>query len=121
MQQATTASILVAVAYHFDPSKVHYLADMLQSVSKFTVRQMKIVILTNTFDDKDIAAMNRLCLDAIPRTGQLKFAVKAAFSALGTWKHLEWCHKPIIVNEFVSDISDYTHFSYLEADVRLSF
>jgi len=66
MQQAQAASILVAITFHFDPSKVQYLADTLQSLAEYPVRMVKAVVLTNTFDDKDIALLNRLCLDAIP-------------------------------------------------------
>jgi hypothetical protein len=117
-ERARAARILGAVTFHFNAARLGYLAEVLRSLAEFTVADMDVIIVTNTFGQEELALLRRLTAEIL--TG--KSASIRSFGDLPNPWDLTWCHKPIIANEFVEgNHGRYTHFIYLEGDIRLSF
>src|SRR5580704_10326970 len=117
-ERARAARILGAVTFHFNAARLGYLAEVLRSLAEFTVADMDVIIVTNTFDQEELALLRRLTAEIL--TG--KSASIRSFGDLPNPWDMTWCHKPIIANEFVEgNHGRYTHFIYLEGDIRLSF
>src|SRR5271165_2423429 len=114
--QAHRARVLVAITFHFDAGRVCFLAEVLRALSEFQVAAMDIAIVTNTFRQEDLALLRRLGAEAL--SGK-----SASVRSYGNLTHpydLAWRHKAIIATEFAEgNPGRYTHFIYLEDDIRL--
>jgi hypothetical protein len=118
LQQASTARILVAISFHFDGGRLGYLADVLRTLSEFPVNVLNVVILTNSFDDAELALLRRLCAEILPEE---RCTIRSEGDLASPWD-LTWRHKSLIVEAFLgNDCGRYTHFIYLEGDIRLTF
>jgi hypothetical protein len=115
---AHSARILAAITFHFSDTRLAVLTEVLRSLSEYPVEAMLIVIATNTFNDNELATLRRLC-DETVTTG------RCSVRSYGDLRHpfdLAWCHKAIIARDFVEENNGrYSHFVYLEDDIRLSF
>jgi hypothetical protein len=112
------ARILVAVTFHFDASRLGFLAEVLRSLSEFPVAAMRVAIVTNTARTDDVDVLHRLSREIFSNDStQVR-----SYENLAHPFDLAWCHKAIIASEFVGENAGrYTHFIYLEDDIRLSF
>jgi hypothetical protein len=116
--QAIEARILCAITFHFDISRLGFLAEVMRSLSEFTVVSMEIAIVTDATRQDDVALLRRLCLEVLSGEG----ADIRCYSELPHPFDLTWCHKTMIAEEFArSNHRRYTHFIYLEDDIRFSF
>jgi hypothetical protein len=117
-EQACAARILGAITFHFDATRLGFLAEVLRSLAEFPVAARDVVIVTNTFREEDIVLLRRLCAEILSDKS-------ASIRSFGDLRHpfdLTWSHKAIIAEEFAGgNHSQYTHFIYLEDDIRLSF
>jgi len=117
-ERARAARILCAITFHFVGARIGFLAEVLRSLSEFPVAAMDVAIVTNTFRDEDLAPLRRLCAEIFSG----KNATVRSYGDLAHPFNLAWCHKDIIASEFASGNNGrYTHFIYLEDDIRLSF
>jgi hypothetical protein len=118
LEQARGARILVTITVHFNPTRLEFLAEVLRSLASFPVAAMDVILVTNTFDDEELGLLRRLCDEVFPDGN-------TSIRSHGDLAHpfdLTWCHKAVIAKEFVTDNNDkYTHFIYLEDDIRLNF
>ena len=53
-ERARAARILGTITFHFDASRLGFLAEVLRSLSEFPVAFMDVVIVTNTFREAGI-------------------------------------------------------------------
>jgi hypothetical protein len=117
-ERARAARILVAITFHFDAARLGFLAEVLRSLAEFPVAAMHVAILTNTAQEEELTLLCRLCAESL--LGKT-FSVRPH----GDLAHpfdLTWCHKTIIAEEFIAgSAACYTHFIYIEDDIRLSF
>jgi len=117
-ERACAARILIAITVHFDVTRLQFLAEVLRSLSDFPVATMNIILVTNTFREEDIVLLKRLC-------GEVAQGKDSSIRSYGGLSHpfdLTWCHKEIIASEFLREPnSQYTHFIYLEDDMRINF
>jgi len=99
-------------------NRLGFLAEVLRSLSEFPVADMSVVIVTNTFRQEDLALLRRL-------NGEILRGNSSSIRSFGDLAHpfdLTWRHKAIIAGEFIgANHGRYTHFIYLEDDIRLSF
>ncbi|MGX7874082.1 hypothetical protein ACVDG5_016200 [Mesorhizobium sp. ORM6] len=117
-ERAQTARILCAITFHFDRNRLGYLAEVLRSLAEYPVTAMDVIIITNTLNKDELGLLNRLCRETLTRNGHV---VRSHGDLTDRWD-LTWCHKSIIASEFVQENHGrYTHFIYLESDIRLSF
>ncbi|MGY2997351.1 hypothetical protein [Mesorhizobium sp. URHB0026] len=79
---------------------------------------MDVIIVTNTLQKDELGALNRLCRETLTSgTGTVR-----SYGDLTNGWDLTWCHKSIIAKDFIKENHGrYTHFIYLENDIRLSF
>jgi hypothetical protein len=118
LERACAARLLVAISFHFDAARVCFFAEVLRSLAEFPVSAMHVTILTNTLEDDELDLLRRLCSEIL--TGKVT-SIESHTNLSNPW-HLTWCHKPMISKQFLGDSDDeYTHFIYLEGDIRLSF
>ena len=118
LEQARGARILVAITVHFNPTRMGFLAEVLRSLANFPVAAMDVVLITNTFGEVELELLRRLCDEIFPDRN-------TSIRSHGDLAHpfdLTWCHKAIIAKEFAGENDGkYTHFIYLEDDIRLDF
>lgn len=104
---------LVAITFHYTPARLKYLREVLDGLSTFP--KIDVIICTNTDKFKE--------LDKIKKRVSFKRANMTisvrSFTNLSHPYELTWSHKPIISNEFLPDKKEYTHFIYLEDDIKL--
>ena len=114
---AESARILVAISFHFDFTRLGFLGEVLRSLSEFPVAAIEVVVLTNVADAETIAPLRRLCLETLGDLCTIRTEVDLA----SPWD-LTWRHKAIISDEFIErNHGDFTHFIYLEGDIRFTF
>lgn len=117
-ERARAVRLLVAVTFHFAAERLIHLAEVLRSLSEYPVAAMEIVVVTNTLCQDHLALLRRLCREVMSG----KSASVRSYGDLSHPFDLAWCYKAIISKEFVgSNHGRYTHFIYLENDIRLSF
>ncbi|MBB6408749.1 hypothetical protein [Mesorhizobium sangaii] len=79
---------------------------------------MDVIIVTNAVHEDELGLLKRLCRETLSKNGG---AVRSYGDLTDPWD-LTWCHKAIIAREFLQENHGrYTHFIYLENDIRLSF
>ena len=118
LAQAREARILVAITMHFNAARLEYLAEVMRSLGEFPVAAMHVILVTNTVQEQEQALLQRLCDEIFPHGN----ASIRGFEYLAHPHYLTWRHREIIANEFLRDNEGrYTHFIYLEDDIRLSF
>ncbi len=118
LESARAARVLVAITVHFNINRLKYLAEVLRSLSDFPVAAMDIVLVTNMPSDEDLALLHRLCDEIAPGGG---ISIRN-YDYLAHPFYLTWRHRTIISREFArGNDGKYTHFIYLEDDIRLTF
>lgn len=118
LEQAASARILVAITVHFNANRLEYLAEVLRSLGEFPVPVMDIILVTNTVDDEELTLLQRLCDEILPG----KSASIRSYEYLAHPHYLTWRHREIVASEFAgARTGRYTHFIYLEDDIRISF
>ncbi len=118
-QRGTAARILVAITFYFDAGRLGFLAEVLRAFAEYPVARLNVVIVTNTLRQEQLALLRRLCAEIL--SSDRSASVRSYGDLSNPWD-LTWCHKPIIESEFVNgNHGRYTHFIYLESDIRLSF
>ena len=116
--------ILAAVAFHFRPSRLEYLFQVVRGLSQFPVGAIDIVITTNVDQGNLLDQITDVCeplLESCPARGGTKRLLIKSYPKLEDPWFLPWCHKPLISAEFLKSDSGYSHFMYLEDDILLSF
>jgi hypothetical protein len=111
------ARILCAITFHFSAERLVFLAEVMRSLAEFPVALLDIVIVTNTADKNEVARLDRLAAEAHP-DGRPQVR---SFPRLADPFDLTWSHKTILADAFAGSAGRYTHFIYLEDDIRLSF
>jgi hypothetical protein len=116
-QLARDARLLVTIPLWYRPSRLAYLADMVRVLSEFVVRQLDMIILTQTSNDDEINVIRRLVApyESVSKT----FRVVSATELTDQFS-LCWEHRKIIKEVFLASDA-YSHFIYLEDDIRFSF
>jgi hypothetical protein len=115
---ARDARILVAITVHFNAARLEYLAEVMRSLAEFPVAVMTVILVTNTVHEAELAVLRRLCDEILPGQG----ASVRSYEYLAHPHYLTWRHRKMIASEFGGGAKGrYTHFIYLEDDIRLSF
>jgi hypothetical protein len=114
-QEARSARILVAISFHFDFARLGFLGEALRSLSEFAVAAIEVVVFTNAAEAEAIAPLERLCGEILGE----QFRIRSCADLADPWD-LTWRHKALIPDEFM-ERGDFTHFIYLEGDIRLTF
>ena len=117
-ERACAARILVAITFHFRSDRLGFLAEALRSLAEYPTQAMDVVIVTNTSRDDELELLSRLCSETVSGS---RASIRSYSDLADPWL-LTWCHKEIIGSEFIQrNAGSYTHFIYLEDDIRLSF
>jgi hypothetical protein len=118
LSKTRSAKVLCAITFHYDASRLALLADVLRSLAEFPIRALDVVIATNTTVEDQCRTLERLCEGALPGA---VISIRSETGLANPWE-LTWRHKRLIADHFLtSRHDDYTHFIYLEGDIRLSF
>ena len=112
---AREARLLCVIPFHYRALRLHYLYEVVRALSELLVRRVTVVVMTNTTDDDELARIDRICAHFLDRQD---IGIDIHPELDDPW-NLGWCHKPILGRLFMGDDA-YTHFVYLEDDMRLS-
>jgi len=116
-ERAQSSHPLIAIAAHYDASRLQYLSLVLSSLSTFP--RATIVIFTNTFQEQQLANIRQVC-SATLCNQEKEISIEVLSCQVDHPYHLTWSHKEMIKNEFLNN-ERYSHFIYLEDDMELSF
>lgn len=115
---AAGTRVLVATALWYRPERLPYFLDAMRTLRDFPVAEMKIVIHTNTTNQADIDTLARLLSGY--ESERFSFEIRV-FQDPPFEYNLCWQHRNVIKEEFLNIDSKYTHFIYLEDDIRFSY
>lgn len=112
------AKLLVAIPFHYRDDRLCYLAETLSSLFSFPVDRLHVVVMTNTDNPDEIQTIQAIChtLSSGEKSGIVQVYAKLHDPFL-----LTWCFKPLLHEIFMKNPQQYTHFLYLEDDIRFSF
>jgi hypothetical protein len=108
-----TATILVAVTFHFNEQRLPYLARTLRALSLWQIGHMRVVVFTNDARERNITKLTRLCHEIL-----CECEIRVISGLENPWK-LTWAHKGIITSEFLQGDQRFSHFLYLEDDIEV--
>jgi len=115
---ASLASLLVCITFHYVPARLFYLLDVVRALADFPVRRLDLVVLTNTVDPTERASIS-VCLG--PELYDGKTLEVLSYPGLPHPHDLAWSHKQLIRERVLPEGSLYTHFVYLEDDIRFTY
>ena len=110
---------LVAITFHYDPTRFCYLEKVLSSLSTF--KNADIVIITNVDGKEKLWEIKKSLKKVLPQGIGKGDTIIKSFPALEHPHNLTWCHKDLIRKDFLNSTRNYTHFIYLEDDIGLDF
>jgi hypothetical protein len=108
-------SLLVAISAHYVPARLPYLVEVLRSLGDINARRLDVHIMVNEVDDGTAARLHRLLSASLPAGRTV------VINRVGGLEHpfdLTWAHKRLIRDVFLAEGSSFTHFLYLEDDMR---
>ena len=117
IRRASTARLLVAITFHCRDSRLEFLHQVLCALREFPVSRIRVILVTNASDEATLDRLGRLGGDLF---GPADFSVEV-FPDHADPFDLTWCHKDILARDWTATGADFTHFVYLEDDIRLSF
>lgn len=118
LRKAQEARILCCITFHFVRERLESLAEVLLSLSQFSVSDISVILVTNESGKIETKILKRLG-EEILGPGRVDLQIQ---DKLQDPKDLTWGHKAIIRDQFLdTDRHSYSHFIYLEDDIRLSF
>ena len=115
---ASSASLLVAITFHYVASRLFYLLDVVRALADFPVQRLDVIIVTNTTAPSERNSISDLLA---PLLHGGKTVEVLPCPALAHPHDLAWAHKPLISGRFLAAGSGYTHFIYLEDDTRFGY
>ena len=118
MEDASLASLLVGITFHYVPARLFYLLDVVRALADFPVRRLDVVVLTNTVDPIERGSISDI-LGPLLRDGKTLEVLSCP--GLAHPFDLAWSHKPLISERVFPNGSPYTHFVYLEDDTRFGY
>jgi len=73
---ANDSNCLIAISAYYNKSRLPYLFKVVASLGAFP--EAKIIVLTNTFDKKELANLDCICLDALSECkGNVSFSIRS--------------------------------------------
>ena len=111
-------SLLVAITFHHVPRRVIYLLDVVRALADFAVRRVDIRVMINDVPDSVFASMREVLAGTV--SGHVTVTLMRCRDLAHPFE-LTWAHKRLIPQEFLPAGSPYTHFVYLEDDMRFSY
>ncbi|MHB1305310.1 MAG: hypothetical protein ACYCZB_17910 [Acidiphilium sp.] len=115
---ANEVRIAVFLTFHFRAARLRYLYEVIRALSEFPVGFMSIVVITNTIDDEEILRIRALERSTLEGAKELRIL---SFPDLDHPFDLTWSHKPALKEAFENADPPYTHFVYLEDDLRFTY
>jgi hypothetical protein len=108
-------SLLVAIAAHYVPARIPYLLDVLRALADFPLPRLDVKVMVNELDVDTLGRHQRLLASPFGAGASLEVV------ACGGLDHpfkLTWAHKALIRDVFLAADAPWTHFLYLEDDMR---
>lgn len=116
-------SVMVAITFHYRKSRLQYLFEVIRAFCEYPVESLALYIITNVDDPVTIGHIDTLFAPLLERqpcrgVGKRTLTIES-WPALDDPWHLPWCHKHLIVDEFMKPGRPFTHFIYVEDDIVL--
>lgn len=111
-------SVLVAITFHHVPRRVIYLLDVVRALADFPIRRIDIRVMINNVPDSVFNALSEVLAGTVSRNASVTLI---RCTELGHRFELTWAHKRLIPDEFLAAGSPFTHFIYLEDDIRFGY
>jgi hypothetical protein len=117
--------IIAAITFHFREARLRYLFEVVRALCEYPVEALEVVVVTNTDSEAALEQIKNVCAPLFThfpsRPTSRKALLIESFPKLSDPWILPWSHKHLISDRFLYQDSAYTHFIYVEDDVRISF
>ena len=108
-------ALLVAISAHYVEARNGFLLDVVRSLADLPVARLDLRVIVNDIDDMTLARHRRLLGAGLGEDASL---LVERCGPLEHPFHLTWAHKRLIPECFLAPGSAWTHFLYLEDDMR---
>lgn len=116
--QARAARVLVCVTFHYAPNRLAYLYEVLTTLAGFFVAKMDVVVCTQTIQAAELRLLERMGCGLFQGNKVLHIR---SFPDLDDPYELTWQHKAILKENLASGTDPFSHFVYLEDDLRFRY
>ncbi|MCW8306994.1 hypothetical protein AruPA_08090 [Acidiphilium sp. PA] len=115
-RSAANLHIMVVVAFKFRTTRLRHLLEVATGFAEYTDAAVDFIV-TTTADDAELATLERSLVPL--RTSGMRVSFRQVpFDAAVPYR-VTWAHKSLLREVFLAD-SRYSHFIYVEDDIRLS-
>ncbi len=116
--QALAARVLVCVTFHYAPKRLAYLYEVLTTLAGFRVDGLQVVVCTQTTRPAELRLLERMGTGLFDADKALRIR---SFPDLDDPYALTWQHKTILKEFLAAEGERFSHFIYLEDDLRLRY
>lgn len=120
---APKLNLMVAITFHYRKNRLRYLFEVIRTFCEYPVESLALFIITNIDEPDKIRHIDALFSPLLERppgraAGERTLTIESWPALTDPW-HLPWCHKHLIVDEFMKTGAPFTHFIYIEDDIVL--
>ncbi|NHT76003.1 hypothetical protein G8E10_09680 [Rhizobiaceae bacterium CRRU44] len=112
------ARIVAFITFAFRRNRLQYLFEVLKALGEYKVAELEAVVITDSESPDDHAEIYRLCRHVFGRGKTLRVLRE---ETKDNPFELTWSHKPHLKEAYLDNKRGFTHFIYLEDDMRLTF
>ena len=114
--QVRACRLLVTIPFYFRDDRLRFLSEVCRAFSEYRVASLLLIVQTNTNKTDQIERIEGL----LRQFKTIEFEIQVRDS-LSDPHLLVWEHRPIILERFLDESSTFTHFVYVEDDIRVSY
>jgi hypothetical protein len=114
---ACAARVMCAITFHFVAARLEYLADVLQALAEYPVTLLEVHIVANAISEGESSTLRCLAEEIL---GPDRVSIHRVDDLAHPFD-LAWRHKELLARHFLGAGADFTHFIYLEDDIRFTF
>jgi hypothetical protein len=107
--------IFCCITFHYKIERIKYLFDTLLGVSEIKTEKTRICIITNTSIRNELQKIKDII--EVLNTDRIEISIEIFDSLINPW-FLTWAHKSLMATHYLRN--EYSHFLYLEDDIRVS-
>lgn len=110
--------LLVCISFLFRLDKLKYLFQIINDLYEIDCFSVVVVIFTEEDNAENLLVLNRLTSKF--ERNKFRFEIVSRPDLKGALRALPWAHKAYIKEKFQDPDCDFSHFVYLEEDIRFS-
>lgn len=115
----TSRRLLICIALWYRRERLKFFFEQARCLAEMPVASLDLVITTQTTNRDELAEIKRI-LSPLVSTGFTPYIVSCPKKPWYETYYLTWEHKRFIAEWFLDPSREYTHFIYMEDDIRFT-